>query len=135
MTKHVHYDVEAFEQQCRALIEAQFKQADEAVAAGDAEGDFIEAQKQFVDARVAFTLACLKAQNLGIEREVVLFAAGASLGMMHGSLLGSISNPLVVAAVNDWIYRASDDVQSRQQSGEGTGVDTVAASPMEGGHA
>jgi len=135
MTDHVHYDVEAFEKQCRDLIAAQFKRGDEAVAAGEADANFIEAQKQFADARVSFAVACLKAQNLGVEREVVMFAAGASLGMMHGSLMSSISNLLLVQEVNGWVVRASEDVLSRTQSGEGTGIGIVSASPMEGGRA
>jgi hypothetical protein len=135
MATHVHYDVEAFEKQCREMIAAQFKLGDEAVAAGDAEPDFIAAQKEFADARISFAVACLKAQNNGVPREVVMVAAGAALGMMHGSLMAGIGNPLLVAEVNGWIARASDDVRERQQTGEGTGIDIVTASPMEGGTA
>lgn len=96
-------DLEAAEKQMRADIALATSEGMRLIQEEGADADFIRSQRQFDEARIQFTLACMKCDNLGIGRNELLSGAGHALGTMWGNLLMACVGERERAVANGWV--------------------------------
>lgn len=129
---HAHFDLAAAEQQIRATIAASAEASDQLVAEGKVDPELAAAQKEFDESRLQFTLALLRAENAGIDRNKMLASAGFALGQIWSSTLMGTVGTSERGVLNGWVYQAL-----AQSLGAEPAMKTMEAvlRPMEAGNA
>jgi hypothetical protein len=127
-----HFDLSAAEATMRANVASAAAESQAMVDAGKADPQFLAAQREFDEARIQFTLACMRAENAGVGRNEILSAAGFTLGTLWGSVLRGCVGARERAMVNGWVQMAM-----RQIIGQAPADKTIEAvfSPMPGSRA
>lgn len=97
---HIQYDLAAAEAKMRADVEAL--RAMQPTGASDPA--FVQAQREFDETRIQFTLACMRSENLG--RTETLAAAGFAIGQMWTSALQGTVGVRERGIVNGWVCNA-----------------------------
>lgn len=127
-----HYDIAAAEAAMRHDIAMAAEHGEQLVAEGVTDASFLRAQRYFDEARIQFVLACLAAENAGVDRNELLSAAGFSIGSVWGSVLRTGIGARERAIINGWVQQAlalSIGMPAAQKTVEST------FKPMEGSRA
>lgn len=103
---HAHFDLASAETRMRADIAEATAQGEAAVAAGALDAQLFRAGLQFDEARLQFTLACMRAENEGTDRNNVIAAAGFALGSAWASMLAGCVGSRERALMNGWVSNA-----------------------------
>lgn len=106
MSQRPKIDLVDYERQCRDSQEEAFTLAALAVETGDADPIFIAAQREFIETRVQFALACARADNAGHPHEAIIAAAADNIGQMLGLLMLSQEGDQARAQVLLWTTNA-----------------------------
>ncbi len=129
---HVHYDLTAAEADIRASIEAAKAEGQKMVDVGQADRTFIQAQREFDEARIQFVLAGMRSENAGISREEMLSAAGQTIGQMWANALQAALGARERAVLNGWVQIALQGAIGAQAAGKT--INTV-IEPLQSGNA
>lgn len=100
------YDLKVAEDQMRRDAALAGAAGIEMVKADQAEADFLRAQRMFDEARIQFLLACMRAENEGIDRNVFLSAAGHTIGAIWTSALSGCVGIRERSVVNGWARKS-----------------------------
>lgn len=127
-----HYDLEQAEKTMRESARLVQEEADRAVARGDAEEDFVLAQRFFDDQKIQFGLTFLRAQNEGHSMLAIACGLGAQLGTFIGSVATGL-NDEERSKFFEWLDRAATDTMQGQID-DGFRVDAT-IDPIQSGSA
>jgi hypothetical protein len=130
-----HFDLEQAERQMRSALQKVTETADAAVARGDAEQDFILAQRSFDEPRMQFMLSALRHENEGAQHRTIMMAAAAQLGTLMGSLFNACEGDQEEVDFLDWVERAFADTTTGGVGGSDGITATTDISPMPSGRA
>lgn len=103
---HQHYDIAAAEAEIRLNIRQAQAEGQKMVDAGQADATFIAAQREFDEARIQFVLAGMRLENMGIDRNEMLSAAGQAIGQTWANALSAALGARERGIVNGWIQIA-----------------------------
>lgn len=103
---HAHYDLEAAEADIRANVASAKIEGQKMVDSGQADATFIAAQREFDEARIQFVLAGLRLENMGIDRNETLSAAGQAIGQIWANALAAAVGARERSIVNGWLQIA-----------------------------
>lgn len=106
MTDHVHFDIAAVEATIRASIAEATAAGQLMVDRGEVDPGLFASQSMFDEARVQFTIAMMKCENAGLDRNEMLSAAGFALGSMWSNALLSTIGSRERAVINGWLQQA-----------------------------
>lgn len=110
------YDLAAAEQQMRAQSAQAVIEGDKLIASGNADREFVHAQRRFDEARIQFTLAIMGAENAGVDRNVYLGAAGFALGQQWGAVLLGCVGARERSVTNGWLQQGLAAMIGDQQA-------------------
>ena len=127
-----HFDLAAAEASMRADTAAAAAHGQRMAELGEADGEFLACQREFDEARIQFLLACLRAENAGIDRNLILSSAGHAVGSIWGGALHGAIGARERAVLNGWV-RLSLHGALRDGAADKT-IETVLR-PMESGSA
>ena len=126
----VHYDVAGIRAAGKKMHATANAQA-MALAETDRDRTFVLAQDAYTDASVDLSCVGPELLNRGIPTELVASAHGVALGRLyHGALKTFLSDPIACNDFLRWFHTAAMNDADARGVGE-----TVAFSPVEGGHA
>lgn len=100
------YDLQAVEERMRKDIALAGAAGIEMIQGNQTEAEFLRAQRMFDEARIQFLLACMRAENEGIDRNMILSAAGHAIGSIWTSALSGCVGERERAVVNGWARKS-----------------------------
>lgn len=127
-----HYDLDAAEKYMRANVATANEERSELVRMGQADSQFIAAQRCFDEARVQTVLGMLRAANMGLDRNAILAAAGYATGSTWASVLEGCIGARERGLVNGWVQNALTQAIGEQAAGK---TMRSVIEPMVAGHA
>lgn len=127
-----NYNLAAAEATMRANIALAMVERRAMAADHPEEIAFLNAQSEFDEARIQFTLAGMRAENAGLGRNETLSAAGYAIGSMWASGLQFAVGARERAVLNGWLQQALVAYMGQQAATKT--VDSVLPTVGEVGH-